>query len=102
MALSILLLLAAAAEAATKNSPTKVRKFFLNAVDRWCDPDGHERSCIMWNGTIPGPELHVERGDTVHLVVRNKLMDRTTSLHVHGLFYKNQPWQDGVAMVQKR
>jgi iron transport multicopper oxidase len=81
-------------------SASTLRRFELWLSDEWRKPDGvQERSVFLFNKSLPGPELHVEQWDTVELVVWNKLMDRTTSLHVHGLVFGGLPWQDGVAMV---
>ncbi len=68
------------------------RSFSLTINDGWLAPDGHVRAVIVFNGTLPGPELHVEEGDSVEIVVHNRMMERTTSLHVHGLLFAQQPW----------
>lgn len=75
------------------------KRFVLVVEDSWGAPDGQARSLTLFNGTLPGPELHVEEGDSVEITVHNKMMERTTSLHIHGLFFAGQPWQDGVAMI---
>ncbi len=93
MGLVLLALLCALSGAAT------LRRFELSLSDEWGAPDGTERSVFLFNKSLPGPALHVEQWDTVEVVLQNRLMDRTTSWHVHGLVFEQQPWQDGVAMI---
>ncbi len=68
------------------------RRFDLTINDGWLAPDGYIRAVIVFNGTLPGPELHVEEGDSVEIVLHNRMMERTASLHVHGLLFAQQPW----------
>ena len=75
------------------------REFHLELSDVWSAPDGYPRSTFMFNKTIPGPQLEAEEGDTVQVILHNRLMDRTSSFHVHGFVFEQQPWQDGVAMI---
>ncbi|HZE87123.1 MAG TPA: multicopper oxidase family protein [Methylomirabilota bacterium] len=49
-----------------------------------------------FNGTTPGPELHVIQGDHVHVILVNRL-PVATSIHWHGLSVPNA--EDGVAGV---
>lgn len=46
-----------------------------------------------YNGTVPGPEIHVNVGDKVRMVVTNKL-NESTSVHFHGIRVPNK--YDGV------
>ena len=52
-----------------------------------CNPgDGVERSVVTVNRALPGPGIVVCAGDTVEVVVTNKLPAITTSVHWHGLY----------------
>ncbi|KAF8377157.1 hypothetical protein HHK36_030530 [Tetracentron sinense] len=46
------------------------------------------------NGQFPGPEIHVQKGDTVIVNVHNK-GDYNITLHWHGVKQPRNPWSDG-------
>jgi FtsP/CotA-like multicopper oxidase with cupredoxin domain len=48
---------------------------------------------MTYNGTVPGPEIHVNVGDKVRIVVTNELSE-STSVHFHGIRVPNK--YDGV------
>jgi FtsP/CotA-like multicopper oxidase with cupredoxin domain len=58
---------------------------------------GHEVDALMFNGTIPGPELRVHEGDLVQVTLRNKDVDEGVTIHWHGVDVPNA--EDGVAGV---
>ena len=45
---------------------------------------GRNGSVLSYNGGLPGPTLHVQPGDTLHVRLVNRL-SAPTNLHVHGL-----------------
>lgn len=49
-----------------------------------------------YNGSTPGPELRIRRGETLRIVVRNSL-EEFTGVHWHGLRIGNE--MDGVAFL---
>ena len=55
--------------------------------------DGTETEVWAYNGTVPGPEIRVELGDTVRVELRNEL-PQPTSIHWHGIRVPNA--MDGV------
>lgn len=57
---------------------------------------GHEVKAMTINGSIPGPTLRFNVGDTAMIHVKNK-MDEETSIHWHGILLPNL--QDGVPYV---
>ncbi|KAK6995229.1 laccase-1, partial [Biomphalaria glabrata] len=57
------------------------------------------RLVMAFNGTIPGPALHVRGGQRVHLHVYNRMMHETTSVHIHGQHQTGSPFSDGVPFV---
>ncbi|MEO7838126.1 MAG: multicopper oxidase domain-containing protein, partial [Anaerolineales bacterium] len=53
-------------------------------------------TAFTYNGTVPGPMIHVTEGDQVRIVVKNELPDPTT-VHWHGVEVPNA--MDGVPGV---
>ena len=62
-------------------------------------PDGVMRPVVGINGQWPCPQLDVNIGDEVWIVVNNKLQNETTSIHFHGIFQTGSTQMDGPAMV---
>lgn len=60
-------------------------------------PAGRERPVLTINGSIPGPVLRFNEGDTARITVRNNLRKESTSIHWHGLLVPNE--MDGVPYV---
>ena len=52
---------------------------------------------LTYNGTSPGPELRVQQGDLVEVVLRNADVDEGVTIHWHGIDVPNA--EDGVAGV---
>lgn len=52
-----------------------------------------------YNGSVPGPEIRVQQGDRVRVVVENKLKEETT-VHWHGLRVPNP--MDGVPHLTQK
>jgi FtsP/CotA-like multicopper oxidase with cupredoxin domain len=57
---------------------------------------GIERNAMTFNGTVPGPLVHLREGDDVELAITNE-MDESTSIHWHGLLVPFE--MDGVPGV---
>ncbi|KAJ7291783.1 laccase [Mycena rebaudengoi] len=66
-------------------------------------PDGFSRSAVLANGVTPGPLIKGNKGDVFNLNVIDELTDSTmlksTSIHWHGFFQKNNSWADGPTFV---
>ena len=60
--------------------------------------DGIETEVWAYNGTVPGPALRVDLGDTIRVNVRNDL-DAATTIHWHGIRVPND--MDGVPDVNQ-
>jgi FtsP/CotA-like multicopper oxidase with cupredoxin domain len=58
---------------------------------------GRTVHALTFNGTSPGPELRVRRGDLVEVVLRNVDVDVGVTIHWHGVDVPNA--EDGVAGV---
>ena len=71
---------------------TKVFNITVKEVDWEVEP-GKFVKAKTYNGTVPGPEIHVNVGDKVRLVVTNQL-NESTSIHFHGIRVPNK--YDGV------
>src|SRR5690606_20035597 len=64
------------------------------AVTPWEVEPGKVVDAWTFNGTVPGPEMHVEVGDKVEIVLHNEL-PMGTDIHIHGINLPNE--MDGVA-----
>ncbi|CAN9244000.1 unnamed protein product [Alternaria alternata] len=74
------------------------REYWLELTDVTVAPDGVSRSAMAVNGSIPGPTLIADWGDTVVVHVTNSLTtsNNGTSIHFHGIWQLNTNDQDGV------
>jgi manganese oxidase len=54
---------------------------------------------LAYNGQIPGPAIRARQGDTVRIILRNRL-DEATTIHWHGIELPNA--MDGVPDVTQR
>ncbi|KAF2622424.1 multicopper oxidase [Macroventuria anomochaeta] len=77
------------------------REYWLTLDDVTVAPDGVSRSAMAVNGTIPGPTLFADWGDTVTVHVTNNLVDSKngTSIHWHGIRQNYTNDQDGVVSI---
>lgn len=72
------------------------REYWLSVENTTCAPDGYERYCQTFNGTVPGPTLFADWGDTLIIHVTNNLEHNGTAIHWHGLRQLDSVEQDGV------
>ena len=73
------------------------KHFELTAqVTPWEVSPGKTVEAMTYNGTVPGPTLSVDDGDTVEIVLHNQLPE-STSIHFHGLQTPNA--MDGVTDI---
>ncbi|CAE8703707.1 unnamed protein product [Polarella glacialis] len=56
-----------------------------------------DRMVLSINGKVPGPTLRAQPGELVQITVRNKMASQSVSIHFHGQYQNNTPWQDGAA-----
>jgi FtsP/CotA-like multicopper oxidase with cupredoxin domain len=74
-----------------------VKVFELTAEEiRWETKPGVFVDAMGFNGTVPGPEIRVNPGDHVRIVLRND-MTQPTILHFHGVTVPNG--MDGVPYI---
>ncbi len=65
--------------------PDGTKEFHLTAeLANWEVSTGHTVRAWTFNGTVPGPWIHVNVGDNVRVVVTNRL-PMSTGVHFHGL-----------------
>jgi len=80
---------------APDNLAVPVKTFTLTAQPATIDlGNGKLENAYTYNGSVPGPELHVQQGDLVVVTLVNKLPVSTT-IHWHGIAVPNA--EDGVA-----
>ena len=78
----------------------KIKTFFLFAeVKAWEVAPGITQQAWTYNGTVPGPTIHVHQGDRVRVVLINNLPEPTT-IHWHGLIVDAD--MDGVPGMSQR
>ncbi|KAL3462213.1 laccase [Aspergillus heterothallicus] len=78
------------------------REYFFNLEQTTASPDGRARFALAINGSIPGPTITANWGDTVVVHVTNSLpasLKNGTSIHFHGIrqLYTNP--MDGVVSI---
>ncbi|UZP36623.1 hypothetical protein NXS19_004439 [Fusarium pseudograminearum] len=77
------------------------KEYWLELTDVTVAPDGYSRSAMAVNGTIPGPTLFADWGDTVVVHVTNSLTTSLngTSMHWHGIRQNYTNQYDGVSSI---
>jgi len=75
----------------------QIKEFTLTAKESQIELlDGYKTTVWSYNGSVPGPELRVQKGDTVRVRFQNNLPQETT-IHWHGVRVPNA--MDGVSGV---
>ncbi|KAI0397513.1 multicopper oxidase [Xylariaceae sp. FL0594] len=54
-----------------------------------------QRLSVVFNGTYPGPTLHMKEGETTWVRVHNRLDNLNLTMHWHGLTMRTAPFSDG-------
>ena len=73
-----------------------IREYWLNVENTTIAPDGFSRFVLTYNGTIPGPALIADWGDTFVIHVTNLMSENGTTTHFHGMRQLNNSQYDGV------
>ncbi|KAE8348998.1 multicopper oxidase-domain-containing protein [Aspergillus coremiiformis] len=68
---------------------------WLSVEESICNQDGYERPCMTFNGTMPGPPIMADWGDTLKIHVTNRMESNGTSVHWHGVHLRNSNEWDG-------
>ena len=66
------------------------------SVVQWETEPGKVVEAYAYNGTVPGPQIHVQVGDRVRVILHNELPEPTT-IHFHGQVVPNEV--DGVPVI---
>ncbi|KAL0069278.1 hypothetical protein AAF712_003643 [Marasmius tenuissimus] len=84
------------------------RKGDLHIINKDLSPDGFKRSTVLAGASankasFPGPIIKANKGDTFEINVIDELtdpsMDRSTSIHWHGIHQHHTIWADGPTWV---
>ncbi|EFQ29014.1 multicopper oxidase [Colletotrichum graminicola] len=76
-----------------------VREYWFEVTNTTLAPDGVERMVLSINGTVPGPTIVADWGDTVVVHVKNAMQNNGTSIHFHGIRQNYTNEADGVASI---
>ncbi|KAK4243535.1 laccase-2 [Corynascus novoguineensis] len=82
--------------AVTPDTGGPPKEFWLSVVEGPYAPDSYNRTCMTFNGTIPGPTIIADWGDEVIIYVTNNMASNGTSIHWHGLRMLDNTLNDGV------
>ncbi|GAP90347.1 putative multicopper oxidase [Rosellinia necatrix] len=72
------------------------REYWFDIVNTTAAPDGVERIILSVNGSVPGPTIIADWGDTVVVHVSNSLANNGTGIHFHGIRQNYTNQHDGV------
>ena len=61
--------------------------------------DGRTIYAMGANGQFPAPTIEANVGDTLRVLVNNRMKTEGVSIHWHGLEQRTRPWMDGVVGV---
>ncbi|CAJ2512545.1 Uu.00g055600.m01.CDS01 [Anthostomella pinea] len=77
------------------------KEYWFELTDVTVAPDGVSRSAMAVNGSIPGPTIFADWGDTVVVHVTNSLTtsQNGTSIHFHGIRQNYTNENDGVSSI---
>ena len=75
------------------------RTYYLEITNTTASPDGVERIVQLVNGTLPGPTIEADWGDTVVVHVTNSLSTNGSSIQFHGIRQNYTNQNDGVVSI---
>ncbi|KAH8846586.1 hypothetical protein MCOR01_000044 [Pyricularia oryzae] len=76
----------------------QTRRYNFTVTNQWSAGDGHGRPVFAINGQTPGPLIEADEGDEIEVFLENQLGFETT-MHWHGIYQIDKPWNDGVPGV---
>ncbi|CAG7564386.1 unnamed protein product [Fusarium equiseti] len=80
------------------NVVSGLRRYNFTVTSQWSAADGHGRPVFAINGQTPGPLITAVEGEEVEVFLNNQLATETT-MHWHGIYQVDRPWNDGVPGV---
>ncbi|KAJ8115051.1 hypothetical protein ONZ43_g4754 [Nemania bipapillata] len=72
------------------------REYWFDITNTTAAPDGVERVILSVNGSVPGPTIIADWGDTVVVHVTNSMANNGTGIHFHGIRQNYTNPNDGV------
>ncbi|KAF2661805.1 multicopper oxidase [Lophiostoma macrostomum CBS 122681] len=75
------------------------KEYWLEVTNTTLAPDGVERIVLAVNGTVPGPTIEANWGDTLVIHVTNSLTANGTGIHWHGVRQNWTVQNDGVPSI---
>lgn len=75
------------------------REYWFDVQNVTAAPDGVERVVLAVNGSVPGPTIIADWGDTVIVHVTNSMTNNGSSIHWHGIRQNFTNQMDGVPSV---
>ena len=75
------------------------REYYFEVTNSTLAPDGVERIVLSINGSVPGPTLEGNWGDTFKIHVTNSLTNNGTGIHWHGIRQNWTNQEDGVPSI---
>ncbi|TGO27265.1 hypothetical protein BPAE_0045g00640 [Botrytis paeoniae] len=76
-----------------------IREYWWDIVNTTAAPDGIERVILSVNGSVPGPTIIADWGDTIVIHVKNSMPDYGTGIHFHGIRQNYTNQMDGVPSI---
>ncbi|KAI1847280.1 hypothetical protein JX265_013539 [Neoarthrinium moseri] len=76
-----------------------IREFWWEISETTLSPDGFPRTVMAINGTIPGPQITADWGDTIVVHVTNSVANNGSSIHWHGIRQMGSVLYDGVSGI---
>ncbi|KAK2751676.1 conidial pigment biosynthesis oxidase arb2 brown2 [Colletotrichum kahawae] len=76
----------------------QTRRYNFTITNKWDTGDGHGRPVFAINNETPGPLIVADEGDEIEVFLDNQLAFETT-MHWHGIYQIDKPWNDGVPGV---
>ncbi|TRX92179.1 hypothetical protein FHL15_007046 [Xylaria flabelliformis] len=77
----------------------RIVEMWLSVEESTCNQDGYERTCMTFNGTMPGPAVIANWGDNLIIHVTNNMKSNGTAVHWHGVRMLYNVQNDGVPGV---
>ncbi|KAL1639188.1 hypothetical protein SLS58_008156 [Diplodia intermedia] len=74
-------------------------EYWFDVTNTTVSPDGIERMALTVNGSVPGPTIEANWGDTVVVHVINSMQNNGTGIHWHGIRQNWTNWMDGVPSI---
>lgn len=74
-------------------------QYYFELTNTTASPDGVSREVLTVNGSVPGPTIYADWGDTVVIHVTNSLTNNGTGIHWHGIRQNMTNPMDGVPSI---